>query len=363
MLETIREFAHEQLTRLGEADAMAARHADYFIAVAERAKSSFGTSGEAASIDLLVRDQDNFRAALAYAADSPLQLRLACALWRFWLQRGHHGEGRRWLEAALLSRDDAPPEDVALGLRAAGVFARVHGDLDVAERLSIESAAIARRAGERKLEMDAVGSLANVALMRSDYPRAAELMAEVETLGRELGDENAVAVTRANRAYLALQMADFDLALTLAEESLALSRKTGDSTNAASAALNVALAAHACGKQRVARDALVEGFERARALRHSPFLVDALIIAAALIVASDPRTATLLLAAADRAQTDLTFELEPFERELRASVERQLPDRADDEESIDPAARDLDTALDIAASHALQSLAKLELKG
>jgi predicted ATPase len=133
MLETIREFAHEQLMRLGEAEALAARHADCFIAVAERAKSSFGTSGEAASIELLVRDQDNFRAALAYVADSPLQLRLACALWRFWLQRGHHSEGRRWLEAALLARDDAPPADVALGLRASAVFARVHGDLDVAE--------------------------------------------------------------------------------------------------------------------------------------------------------------------------------------------------------------------------------------
>ena len=328
MLETIREFAHEQLTRLGEAEAMATRHVDYFIAVAERARSSFGTSGEAASIELLVRDQDNFRAALAYAADSPLQLRLACALWRFWLQRGLHSEGRRWLEAALLAPDDAPPHDVALGLRAAAVFARVHGDLDVAERLTIESAAIARSAGERKLEMDAVGSLANVAITRSDYPRAAELMAEAETLGRELGDENAVAVTRANRAYLAIQMADFDLALTLAQESLALSRKAGDSTNAANAALNLALAAHACGKQRVARDALVEGIERARAQRHSPFLVVALIIAAALIVASDPRTASVLLAVANRGQTDLMIELEPVERELRASVERQLPDRA-----------------------------------
>jgi predicted ATPase len=362
MLETIREFAHEQLTRLGEADAMAARHADYFIAVAERAKSSFGTSGEAASIDLLVRDQDNLRVALAYAADSPLQLRLACALWRFWLQRGLHSEGRRWLEAALLARDDAPPHDVALGLRAAAVFARVHGDLDVAERLTMESAAIARSAGERKLEMDAVGSLANVALIRSDYPRAAELMAEVETLGRELGDENAVAVTRGNRAYLAIQMADFDLALTLAQESLALSRKAGDSTNAANAALNLALAAHACGKQRVARDALVEGIERARAQRHSPFLVVGLIIAAALIVGSDPSTARVLLAVASRAQTDLTIELEPVERELRTSVERQLPDGADDE-PIDPAAPDLDTALDVAASRALQSLAMLELKG
>ena len=51
MLETIREFAHEQLTRLGEADSDGGPTRRFFIAVAERAKSSFGTSGEAASID------------------------------------------------------------------------------------------------------------------------------------------------------------------------------------------------------------------------------------------------------------------------------------------------------------------------
>ena len=73
--------------------------------------------------------------------------------------------------------------------------------------------------------MDAVGSLANVALMRSDYPRAADSCQRSKLLAGAR-DENAVAVTRANRAYLALQMADFNLALTLAEESLALSRKT-----------------------------------------------------------------------------------------------------------------------------------------
>ena len=88
---------------------------------------------------------------------------------------------------------------------------------------SIESAAIARRARERKLEMDAVGSLANVALMRSDYPRAADLMSEVDPLGRELGDENAVAVTRADRrASSGLEMAGFNLALHTRRGSLAL---------------------------------------------------------------------------------------------------------------------------------------------
>ena len=360
MLETIREFAQEQLTRTGESDAIPARHADYFLALAERAAPSFGTSDEGMWVELLARDHDNFRAALAYAANSPLQLRLACALWRFWSNRGHHNEGGRWLEAALMTRGDAPPGDVALGLRAAAVFARVQGDLDASERLTMESVAIARRAGDRKLEIDAVGNLANNALVRGDYPRAAELLAEVEALSRERGDEHAVVVTIGNRAYLAIQMADFELALTLANEALTLSRKTGDSTNAVAAGLNLALAARARGKQGAARDALVEAIETCRVLGHSPFLVDALITAAALIVVKDPSTAALLLAAANRAQTDLAIELDPIERDLRASVETQLPHRLGNYETSDVAAGDLDAVLDTAAARALQSLAKLD---
>jgi len=126
--------------------------------------------------------------------------------------------------------------------------------------------------------------------------------------------------------------------------------------------MNLAHAAHALGKRREARDALVEAIERARTLGYRKFLVDGLINAAAIVVANDPSTATLLLAAADRAQTDLTIELDPVERDLRASVQTQLPHRLGNNQTGDVAAGDLDSVLDTAATRALQSLADLDDK-
>jgi len=272
------------------------------------------------------------------------------------LRRGHHEEGRRWLEAALTTRGAAPPADVARGLRAAAVFARVHGDLDASEQLSLESISIARRIGDRGLEMHGIGTRANVALMRSDYSLAAELLVEVEALCRELGDEKSVAVTIGNRAYLAMEMGDSDLALTLAQDALASSRKIGDATNAVVAALNSALAALGLDKRQVARQALVEALEGARALGHRAFLVDGLIIAAAIVADEEPRTATGLLAAGDRGRADLGIELAPIERGVRASVAIQLSGGIDRDDADEIATGDLDAVLDAAAARALESL-------
>jgi predicted ATPase len=356
MLETIREFAAEQLTGEGEHDATSARHADYFVALAEQAEPAFDTSDEATWTERLVQDHDNFRAALAHLSDSPQQLRLACALSRFWQRQGSHSEGRRWLEAALTARAEAPPRDVARALRGVAVLARIQGDLYAAERSAAESASIARRTGDRRLEMHAVGTLANIAIIRRDYERGMDLHLRVEALARELGDENSVAVTIGNRAYLALEQADFELALALAAETLALSRKISNSANATVAALNLAIAAHALRRQRAARDALTEAIERARALGLRAFLIDGLIIAAAVVVPHDSRTATALLAAADRGLSELTIELEPVERDLHASVESQLPQRLADEASDEASRGDLDAVLEAAAARALRSL-------
>jgi predicted ATPase len=361
MLETIREFAQERLTQEGGQETVAARHVDYFVALAERAEPFFDTRDEALWSEKLARENDNFRAALSYSENSPTQLRLACALWKFWLRRGHHSEGRRWLEVALIGRADAPESDVARALRAVAVFARIQGDFDAAERSTRESISIARRSGDRALEMHAIGTLANLAQVRRDYSLAAELMAKVDELARELGDDHVVLVTLCNRAYLAVQLADFDLALTLATEALDLSRETGDKTSAMIAALNLALAARALGKRQSARDAVAEAIELARVEGHVTYLVDGLIVAAAVIAANDASTAALLLAAADRAQKDMTIELEPVEQDLRALVESQVLSRLDTIGGADVDTDDLDAVLSMAATRALESLALPEL--
>jgi predicted ATPase len=84
MLETIREFAGEQLEASGEADAVRVQHAAYFLDLAERAEAGFFSPAEAGWLARLAAERGNLRAALDWfegRGDAAPLLRLAGALW------------------------------------------------------------------------------------------------------------------------------------------------------------------------------------------------------------------------------------------------------------------------------------------
>lgn len=104
MLETIREFGGEQLEDRGEAVPARQRQAGWYLALAEAAAPALAGPDAAAWLARLDEEHDNLRAALGWACgqgDRQAALRLAGALGRFWAQRGHLSEGRRWCAAAL----------------------------------------------------------------------------------------------------------------------------------------------------------------------------------------------------------------------------------------------------------------------
>ncbi len=107
VLETLREYAREQLERAGEYEAAELTHAHYFVALAERADAFLRGSDQRAWFLRLEREHDNLRAALRWlldqdeTAEREAGLRLAAALGYFWWMRGYHTEGARWLEGAL----------------------------------------------------------------------------------------------------------------------------------------------------------------------------------------------------------------------------------------------------------------------
>ena len=104
MLETIREYAREQLVAEGEAAILDAAHARYFLAYAEVAAPHLESGPPRAWLDGLETEHDNLRAALAWslaAPDGALALRLGSALVNFWHLRNHWREGRQWLERCL----------------------------------------------------------------------------------------------------------------------------------------------------------------------------------------------------------------------------------------------------------------------
>jgi predicted ATPase len=95
MLETMREYAREQLSRHDELEAANGAHARYFLALAEQAAPQLERCGQLTWLIRLQSEHDNLRAALRWLLDQEeheLALRLATALGYFWVVRRYHGK-------------------------------------------------------------------------------------------------------------------------------------------------------------------------------------------------------------------------------------------------------------------------------
>jgi len=124
MLETIREYAREQLDAAGELEGTRRRHGAWFAQLAECLDTEAETGDQSASVARLADDYPNLRAAIERARedrDGELLLRLASALWPFWSTRGYVAEGRQALEDALELAGRRPARAL-LGLCSLRVF-------------------------------------------------------------------------------------------------------------------------------------------------------------------------------------------------------------------------------------------------
>jgi predicted ATPase len=145
MLETIREYALERLEASGEAEALRRRHAQFFLRWAEEAQPQPWL--QQVWPERLEREQDNFRAALAWAlADGVAEVaaRLATALGAFGITRGYLSEERRWLEAVLGMSSALPASARAEALAAAADLAGFQADYAQATTLGEASLALWR---------------------------------------------------------------------------------------------------------------------------------------------------------------------------------------------------------------------------
>jgi predicted ATPase/transcriptional regulator with XRE-family HTH domain len=122
MLETIREFALEQLATGGEKAATREAHARYCTHLVDTLRRPAGA--QKGPLDRLQAEHANVRVALEWLdAEGPVAefVHLASLLPGFWSRGGHLGEGRTWLEravakAAMAAADDRGRVQVGLGL-------------------------------------------------------------------------------------------------------------------------------------------------------------------------------------------------------------------------------------------------------
>ncbi len=228
MLETLREYALEQLMVRQEAECWRDWHACYFLKVAEAAELGLRGSQQHMWLKRLAADHDNFRAALAWllqrakagmSVNTPLSLqhgedvkhrdvagsttlsrcvaprmgrsalelclRLASALRHYLEWQGYLTEGREWLYAAIAIPYEANGEETLLAARA-----------------------------------KALSETSRLLCLQDEQGKAIELAEQSIALWRRLDDRSGLATALLHRGWPAHVMGDYEGAKRLYEEGL-----------------------------------------------------------------------------------------------------------------------------------------------
>ncbi len=204
MLETIREYAAEQLEGSSKGNALRDRHAQYFHELAEVAEPHLGRARyrgpDAISrqwLAALHAEHGNLRAALERlqdAGETQSALQMAGALREFWFEAKGTLEGSRYLEA-MLAADTRPTAARAEALLAAAEFRAVEsvaGGENAAPEASLEAyvdeaLAIHDALGDRAGRAQALWIRADLLAM-SDPPAAVKVMEDAVLVLAELDD-------------------------------------------------------------------------------------------------------------------------------------------------------------------------------
>ena len=233
LLETLRQYALDQLTATDDLDEIRHQHAVYFAEFAEEAGPRILGRDQVTWLDRLDRDHDNVHAALRWAIErkeAALGLRLTASLAYFWYFRGHYSEGRS-LRAAVLALPSGP-EQAALRsevLQGGGMLALHQGDYDSARSFVDESVALARQVGDHRLLAAALAFMGFVTRVQCDYATAQAVLEEGRDLARSVGDPFHAAMAVHHLGLLALEAEhDTETAWALNAECLALFRQLGN---------------------------------------------------------------------------------------------------------------------------------------
>ena len=231
MLETIREFARDEFDATDEVGGIRNAHARYFAAVAEDTNLNSGTLRPGGQrIEIAIAEQDNLRAALAWAIAAgqiELGLRIAVALEQFWVANDP-SEGQRWF-AALLEK--APvgvdPELLGHALRSYGGAADVSGNDEQAARLYAESLTVFEQLDDESGRATLLHRLGIQAIRRGELESARELVGESHAIHDRHGYTWGLAQTVGAQGAIEREAGNIALALELVGKSAALALEAG----------------------------------------------------------------------------------------------------------------------------------------
>jgi predicted ATPase/DNA-binding NarL/FixJ family response regulator len=233
MLESLREYAAEQLASHAETEETRARHAGHYAGLAAQFEASIGLPEERTWVLRAGRHHADLRAALDYclgAGRDDWALWLAAALGWYHYTRGDLGAGQAAVDAVLpLTADGYEPaamsDDTTAGGRAgvlivAGALAWATGEMDHAQGLLRSALERSEGQGDTRRAAIACAFLGHVARGGGEWDASADWHRRAEAGFREGGHANGVAWARHDLGLLARDHGDLGSAAELLRASL-----------------------------------------------------------------------------------------------------------------------------------------------
>jgi predicted ATPase/DNA-binding XRE family transcriptional regulator len=229
-LETLREFAAQQLDAAPDAQGVRRRHAAYFAGLAESAAALLPGRRLQEGLAQLDADYANLRAALSWLLqhDPPLAQRMAVHLSLYWDVRGAFHEGRAIYEACLAGNPE-PSLDRAWVLLSLAMLDFTASQLDTTIARCDEALMLFHRFRDKRGIAQALLVMAWATEGKHNVALAKDRFEQSLAAARESGDEHILA--RGHMTFARLlreQEGNLDAASALLENALAIYRNIGD---------------------------------------------------------------------------------------------------------------------------------------
>jgi non-specific serine/threonine protein kinase len=332
----LRQFGRRLLDDLGEATALAGRHADRMVALAEAAEPELTGPdqrwwlGRIESLHDDIRDAHHHLLGHGRAVDA---LRLAAALWRYAYARGHYREIRRMLEIAL-AEVTGHDELRARALNGVGLLAIMLRDPEPARAAHRQALGLATSLGlDREIAIARIGLADLNMTVDGDTDGALRHLSHAAAAYERLSDARGTASVLTNRGYIEWQRGLLDQAAATHEEAGALYERAGDTRGIAWSRTNTGRIATQRGRHHEAVPLLLvalDGYGQIGDVSGIAEILEAL--AAVAVGTGDLSRASTLLGAAATTRAGIGSTLTGLDRDQRdatLAAARQGPDHDD----------------------------------
>jgi predicted ATPase len=200
LLDTTRAYLHGKSAALGEADAAARRHAEFFRDLLERIGANAPAFSEARGFRAYSEHLGNVRTALEWAfsdcGDARLGISLAAAAAPLFLEMSLLTECRRWTERALNTRAATEDPRSEMELQASRGLSLMYTEGNGASVLEALTRALdlAERLGQLGAQLRLIGCLNQYHYRTGDFRGAVALAERALDVAREMADPTGLAV-------------------------------------------------------------------------------------------------------------------------------------------------------------------------